>query len=187
MYCKHVKDRLETFILITGTLLGLAVGLSSLLYLLASIEEPTLRLLDFVRWIRWLLYPLPPIFAITILSLYSDYRGEPDLTGWVQMTFRQFKDIYSINPDRWSQDSYSMIYTYNVDQYRMCRNYVHFNFIDWIRVLLWAWSQERARTKDFHRIVEKDRDMQLARMLEVVQSDINAAYEQLTVKGVKND
>ena len=109
----------------------------------------------------------------------------------IKMTFRQFQDIYNINPDKWSvKDNTYIIYTYYTDydgniienktwHSRTIKNAIYFNFFDWFRFVGWLKQKDRHEKREEKLDKQKKSNEAIAKMLLAVQQDINKAYEKL--------
>lgn len=109
----------------------------------------------------------------------------------IKMTFRQFQDIYNINPDKWSiKDNTYIIYSYYADydgnviekqtwHSRTIKNAIYFNFIDWFRFVNWLKQKDRREKREEALDKQKKSNEAVAKMLLAVQKDIDKVYEKL--------
>lgn len=100
----------------------------------------------------------------------------------VKLSYKQFIDMYNVNPSRWSIwvefDKYFLCYVSDTDE----RFYIRFNFFDWIRFKNFQMKKEK------HKSLEK-RNTTTVKMLESVQRDIERKYEEAneTIKKVSSN
>lgn len=134
------------------------------------------------------------ICRIIEYSIYLPKKAKSWNKEWneeIKMTFRQFQDIYNINPDKWSiKDNTYIVYTYYTDydgnvlenqtwHSRTVKNAIYFNFIDWFRFVNWLKQKDRREKREEALDKQKKSNEAVAKMLLSVQKDIDKAYEKL--------
>jgi hypothetical protein len=138
------------------------------------------------------------VYRIIEYSVHLPKKAKSWNKSWdeeIKMTFRQFQDIYNINPDKWSiKDNTYIIYTYCIDKdgkvvdkplnhylawSREIKNAIYFNFIDWFRYVNWLKQNDRREKREEALDKQKKSNEAIAKMLLAVQYDIDKVYEKL--------
>lgn len=109
-------------------------------------------------------------FPLELIVYYKTERPKGTEDS-VKLSYKQFIDMYNVNPSRWSIwvdfDHYFLRYVSDMDE---CF-YIRFNFFDWIKFKNFQIKKEK------HKDLEA-RNSTTVKMLESVQRDIERKYEE---------
>lgn len=118
------------------------------------------------------------IFAI-IFHFINYFGMNKANNNSVKMKFNHFKDVYSVNPDRWYMHRGFLLYEYAHDYWHSNSYIVTFSYFDWLKFLLWQKADKYSKHLESKRKKKEASNERMAEMLKYIQADINEAYEKI--------
>ena len=97
----------------------------------------------------------------------------------VKMKFNHFKDVYSVNPNRWYMHKGFLLYEYTHDYWHSTSYIVTFSYFDWLKFRLWQKADKYNKHLEAKRKKKEASNERMAEMLKYIQADINKAYEKI--------
>lgn len=97
----------------------------------------------------------------------------------VKMKFRNFKDVYYVNPKRWCIYKGFLLYRYKYDYWHEDSYRVTFSYFDWLKFRIWLNADEYNKNLEAKRKKKEASNERMAEMLKYIQADINKAYEKI--------